>query len=334
MSAPTINIVTHNGTFHNDEVTAYTILNYLFPQNTLIRTRDDSYWTKKGSHDIIIDVGSVYDPSQKCFDHHQATFKQKFDDKYSIVMSSAGLIYKHYGEQMIDKFCNENNYKISSDAKRKAHNYFYKQFFVEVDAFDNGMRQYSDNFYEKLKTGEITQNYFSCSNLGYFVSKFNTGNIYDEDSQLTAFKKACVLVWMALTSLMTNYFSALIGNADDYEIIDDAMKKRFKYDKSGQILVVKRDCNSWRTCISGYESKHPDEAQIKFIIYPSVNKTWNIRGISDRQFRSRRDLLPLDEIKKYVSLTDEVTFVHIKLFIGTASSLQTCIEMGIASIKK
>ncbi|KAG0194084.1 hypothetical protein DFQ28_001576 [Apophysomyces sp. BC1034] len=58
---------------------------------SLVRTRDEAKLTEC---DVVVDVGGVYDPQRRRFDHHQAGFKETFHKKSAIKLSSAGLIYK------------------------------------------------------------------------------------------------------------------------------------------------------------------------------------------------------------------------------------------------
>ena len=55
--------------------------------------------------DILVDVGSEYIPEKLRFDHHQKSFTDTWDnnqDKFkNIKLSSAGLVYKHYGKEII-----------------------------------------------------------------------------------------------------------------------------------------------------------------------------------------------------------------------------------------
>ena len=48
----------------------------------------------------VVDVGAVYDSDNRRYDHHQ----RKFDgvlEGYNTRLSSAGLVYKHYGRDII-----------------------------------------------------------------------------------------------------------------------------------------------------------------------------------------------------------------------------------------
>jgi len=49
----------------------------------------------------VVDVGGIYDPATNRFDHHQRTFTDTFSEDYDVRLSSAGLVYKHYGRELI-----------------------------------------------------------------------------------------------------------------------------------------------------------------------------------------------------------------------------------------
>lgn len=51
--------------------------------------------------DVVIDVGGVYDPDAQRFDHHQRGFEEVFGHGYVTKLSSAGLVYKHFGRGIV-----------------------------------------------------------------------------------------------------------------------------------------------------------------------------------------------------------------------------------------
>jgi uncharacterized UPF0160 family protein len=53
--------------------------------------------------DAVLDVGGIYDPATDRYDHHQRGFEQAFGHGFVTKLSSAGLVYKHYGEEIIAK---------------------------------------------------------------------------------------------------------------------------------------------------------------------------------------------------------------------------------------
>lgn len=106
---------THDGTFHADEVTACALLDLfdLIDADKITRTREPSLLSRC---EYVCDVGGVYDPSQKFFDHHQADYEGH--------LSSAGMILLYLKE--IHKIT-ENDYEFLN-----------KSLIIGVDDHDNG----------------------------------------------------------------------------------------------------------------------------------------------------------------------------------------------------
>lgn len=85
-------IGTHDGSFHADEVTACALLVVfgLGDTDKIVRSREAHILNPC---EFVCDVGGVYDPAIKRFDHHQAN--------YSGDLSSAGMILLYLKEQGI-----------------------------------------------------------------------------------------------------------------------------------------------------------------------------------------------------------------------------------------
>ena len=80
---------THDGSFHADEVTACALLLVfdLIDFNSIVRSRDPEVLQ---SCEYVCDVGGIYDPAKKRFDHHQIS--------YDGDLSSAGMILMYLEE--------------------------------------------------------------------------------------------------------------------------------------------------------------------------------------------------------------------------------------------
>ncbi len=105
----------HDGTFHADEVTACALL-VVFDQidsDKIFRTRDPE---KLSACEYVCDVGGVYDPALKLFDHHQVS--------YSGDLSSAGMILKHLLDQKVITL--------------ETFEYLNNALILGIDAHDNG----------------------------------------------------------------------------------------------------------------------------------------------------------------------------------------------------
>ncbi len=83
---------THDGTFHADEVSACALLLVfnLIDRDKIFRTRDPE---KLAQCEYVCDVGGVYDPKKKRFDHHQL--------EYTGDLSSAGMIWLYLRDQKL-----------------------------------------------------------------------------------------------------------------------------------------------------------------------------------------------------------------------------------------
>ncbi|KAM0673088.1 hypothetical protein GVAV_003434 [Gurleya vavrai] len=120
-------IITHDKTFHLDEILAIAILLNLYPKSDIIRTRDPNK-LKLPNILAVVDVFDVYDPKKNYFDHHQRDFFTTFNSKYKIKLSSSGLIYKHFGDKLLYQ------YKIPF----KYFDIIYEEYFMAIDGNDNG----------------------------------------------------------------------------------------------------------------------------------------------------------------------------------------------------
>jgi uncharacterized UPF0160 family protein len=88
-------IVTHDGSFHADDVFSVAALKCLFPDYKVVRTRNADIIAKG---DIVLDVGGEYDAKAGRFDHHQRGGAGGRED--GTPYSSFGLIWKEFGVQI------------------------------------------------------------------------------------------------------------------------------------------------------------------------------------------------------------------------------------------
>ena len=125
-------IGTHDGAFHADEVLACTMLKMLpeFADAEIVRTRKPELLDEC---DIVVDVGGVFDHEKKRYDHHQKTFTDSVsslipEKKWTTKLSSAGLIYVHYGKDIIREILKE---KSTDELVEKIFDKVYSNFIEE-----------------------------------------------------------------------------------------------------------------------------------------------------------------------------------------------------------
>ncbi|KAJ2238945.1 hypothetical protein GGH97_005218, partial [Coemansia sp. RSA 475] len=116
-------IGTHSGTFHCDEALACFMLRQLteYSDAKIVRSRDPAVLE---TCDIVVDVGGVYDHEAKRYDHHQRGFDEQFSAEFKTKLSSAGLIYKHYGQDVIRAIAKEAD--LDSSAVDQLHKKLYE----------------------------------------------------------------------------------------------------------------------------------------------------------------------------------------------------------------
>lgn len=116
-----VTIVTHDGTFHTDEVFACATLSLFYKDREveITRSRDE---TTIATSEIVVDVGGDYNAQQGRFDHHQKGGAGTRDN--GIPYASFGLVWKTYGTDLCQ---NEKVAKIIDE-----------QLIQAIDAHDNG----------------------------------------------------------------------------------------------------------------------------------------------------------------------------------------------------
>jgi uncharacterized UPF0160 family protein len=106
---------THDGTFHADEITACALLLLfgLIDLDKVDRTRDPE---ALDACEYVCDVGGIYDPSIKRFDHHQADYQGE--------LSSAGMVMRYLRDKGVIDI--------------EIYLFFNRSLILGIDAHDNG----------------------------------------------------------------------------------------------------------------------------------------------------------------------------------------------------
>ena len=123
----------HDGAFHADDCTAYSIMKHLHPSLELVRTRDPEVIA---TADYVMDVGGEYDNITK-FDHHQKSFTEKRNDEFNTKYAAAGLTWRKFGKDYVKKeleLAEDDDATAERVAARVDRNYM--RF---LDANDNGI---------------------------------------------------------------------------------------------------------------------------------------------------------------------------------------------------
>lgn len=125
-----IQVITHDGKFHPDEIYACVLLQYFTKDElSFTRTRDmkliENAQFQKSTY--VIDVGGVYDPLKNNYDHHQSTFTDVGLE--GDLLSSCGLMWRKFRDSS----------GLSEFVKNKID-----EFTIKVDKHDNGKEYFNE----------------------------------------------------------------------------------------------------------------------------------------------------------------------------------------------
>lgn len=125
------------GSFHCDEALAVSMLKLLprYQDSVVVRTRNPDILSQCN---IVVDVGATYVPETHRYDHHQREFTGVLEG-YDTKLSSAGLVYKHFGKEILRHIYQETGTEVTDELIDVCFHKLYKGFIEHIDAIDNGV---------------------------------------------------------------------------------------------------------------------------------------------------------------------------------------------------
>lgn len=319
-----LKICTHSGSFHADESLAVFMIKLLpkYQNSQLIRSRNPSDWE---SSDVVIDVGGKYD-GIKWFDHHQREFNETFSAEYKTKLSSAGLIYKHFGKEIISHVLSINDSNVDL-----LYNKVYKEFIEALDANDNGINNYSKDveLNKKFNDRNIT--------LPSIVSRLNPSwNTDPTDADFdAAFSTSSQLMGQVFVNSLTGYGKSWLPAK---QIVERAFNSRFDVDKSGEIIILDNFC-PWKEHLYSIEKDASKQGEIKFVLFQDSSSKWRISTVSvtstsfefrlglPEKWRGIRD----EELSELTGVPGCI-FVHAAGFIGGANTKDAVLQLAKLSL--
>ena len=293
-------LVTHNGSFHTDDIFACATLSLMLEkrgeQFEIIRTRDEET-IKNG--DYVFDVGGIYDSLKNHFDHHQQggagrRVPSGVEGEVGIEYSSFGLVWKKFGKEICDV---EKVAEIIDD-----------RLVAPVDAFDNGF--------------DLVENKYKIS--PYFIQHLFMAMLPALGEKNTdideMFLKSVLIAKEILLREIIHVKDAILSE----QIITSIYQKT----EDKRILVLTEHFNN-EDILSKFNEP-------LFVIYPRTSDTlWGIRAVREnpKTFKNRKDFpkswagLRDEELQKVTGVPDAV-FCHKGLFLAVAKSKEGAIKLA------
>ncbi|KAG8833008.1 hypothetical protein FRC18_004273 [Serendipita sp. 400] len=319
-----LTIGTHNGTFHCDEALAVWLLKRTeaYKNADLIRTRDENVLS---TCDIVVDVGAKYEPENHRYDHHQRGFEEVFGHGFNTKLSSAGLVYKHFGREIVS-----NLMKWSPEDARTQLLWLkmYKEYIEAIDAIDNGISAYPSNLQPlyRMRT-DIS------ARVGYLNPRWNVHATSQEVDQI--FLKASDLVGSEFFDRLDYYGNAWLPAR---EIILSAIQSESALDRR---VVVFESFAPWKEHLFELEKELGVEGQTIYVLYPDESGKWRIQAVpvSPESFESRKALPQewrglRDDTLSGITGVPGCIFVHASGFIGGAQTREAVEALARHALSK
>ncbi len=178
-----------------------------------------------------MDVGAVYDPSKHRYDHHQRDFQDTLKG-HQMRLSSAGLIYQHFGRQILNIAL--QHYLNIDDVSDELLDVFYEKVYVDfmehIDGIDNGVTVADSTLKYHISTT-------LSARVGYLNLAWNEVNTLE--SQNTRFATALL---MTVTELLEHIHRLSSSWWPARSIVKAALDDKLQYDKEGRIVVLFHYC--------------------------------------------------------------------------------------------
>jgi len=288
-----------------------------FKDADIVRSRDKSVLD---TLDCTVDVGDVYDPSRHRYDHHQGGFTDTLDEYHTIKLSSAGLIYKHFGKEVIATLLGTDQV-----ATETVYKYVYTNLIESLDAIDNGISQTQEVPKYRITT-DIS------SRVRYLNPAWNEPNADIE----VQFKKAMELVGREFVDRV-NYCGKHWLPAR--QIVESSIRYRMKHSTTGEIFVLEQTC-PWASHLFEIEEEMGIKGQLKYALFIDQSGQWRIQSVpvEDSGFENRAPLPApwrgkRDEELSALSGIPGCVFAHHTGFIGGNKTFEGVLAMAQLSLK-
>lgn len=228
----------------------------------VVRSRDNAVLDKL---DLVIDVGGIYDHSKLRYDHHQREYDERFDaDKDNngrcTKLSASGLVYRHYGREVLKAFYPD----LPDDLLELAYNKLYDSLLEALDAIDTGVEMapqgvsllYKDSTGLASRVGRLNPRWNEVDDIGQRPS---------EDKRFEDAMELCGVDFLAVLTVIVE------SDLPARKYVEKALMQRIEIDPSGEVICLSSGGLPWRNHLYELEKAHSIDPLIKFVLYQDVS---------------------------------------------------------------
>lgn len=294
-------LITHNGTFHADDLFAAGVLSLVMQNENMlyeiIRTRDLEMIKNA---DYVFDVGGEYNPDTNRFDHHQKGGAGVRDN--GIPYASFGLVWKHFGQKLCDG--NMDAWKIIDD-----------KIACSLDAFDNGV-DLVKSIFKNLNSYSVAESFLVFMPT-WKEDENNIDHIFFEQVK-------------KVVDLLKREIKVALDDAEGKEIILSA----YKNSEDKRLVVLDKSFPRYL-----YQNTLSSVPEPIYVVYPSAHgPSYKVEAISKNYketMESRKSFpeswsgfMNNDPKAKEIIGIDGVIFTHIGKFYANVDTKEHAIEFA------
>jgi uncharacterized UPF0160 family protein len=324
-------IGTHSGTFQADEAMGCWMLRQLpaYRNSRIVRSRDAAVLDKL---DVVLDVGGVYDHSKLRYDHHQRGYDERFAAKENegeercTKLSASGLIYRHYGKEVILQHYPE----LTTDYLDLAYVKLYDKLLEALDAIDTGVEPVEEG--AKLLYKDSTG---LSSRVGRLNPRWNEPDAVDPDDRFLEAVSVCGQDFVSVLE------SIVESDLPAREHVERALLQRHERPGDEEIIVFETGGLPWQNHLYQLEKIHDVDPLIKFVLYTDQAGMWRVQAVTveGAGFTNRLSLpsawrgLRDQELESVTGIAG-CRFVHAAGFTGGSNTYEGALQMAQAALKK
>mmetsp|Transcript_59511 Transcript_59511/g.159414 ORF Transcript_59511/g.159414 Transcript_59511/m.159414 type:complete len:356 (-) Transcript_59511:50-1117(-) len=330
-------IGTHSGSFQCDEALGCWLLRQLptYAGASIVRSRDSA---QLAPCDIVIDVGGIYDPEKLRFDHHQRGFFETADGRpgaatkpeeatgrWKTKLSSAGLVYKHFGREIIAQLSDTDEKDTEALWAE-----LYDRFLEGVDGIDNGV--------EVCEGAQ--RRYKESSDLSSRVGRLNPlwSEASDHEDQCKRFEVASALCGAEFLDVLGELVA---GWLPARPLVREALEKRADVHASGQVILLTSGGMPWRDHLYALEREIGTPGLVKFVLYTDQAGMWRVQAVTveGTLFENRVSLLEPWRGLRDAALSErsgipDCAFCHAAGFVGGNKTYEGALAMAVKSLEE
>lgn len=284
-------IVTHDSSFHTDDIFAVATLTLLLGDVEVVRSREQAVID---SGDYVVDTGLVLDPSKHRYDHHQPEGAGKRDN--GIPYASFGLVWKEFGPRL-------------AGGDRQAA-YVDTRLAQPIDAFDNGVA-INTNLYEGIRWYDI----------GDFLMSYLTK---DDNTPEKLYER-----FMQLVQIAKELLEREMRKAQDYVDWEDKLMSLYEGSQDKRLIEIPDEESPWRVVFGRLPEpvyiiyQRRDRAWgVKAV--PDLSKPY---GFTRKQLPEAWGGRQGEELQRITGVEDAV-FAHRGLFMVVAKSREGALKLA------